>query len=135
MASVLDFIDCPNCGKEAISDFYYKTGEEYINCQHCGYHYSAFIKHRNKALNTLTEEDWEIKEVKQPYGAYTYKMCGEIGVTCGTLITESDADEFRVQIKLEDHVDFATIKRVVDNKEIVEHVVESVNGLQDNQNN
>ena len=135
MASVLDFIDCPNCGKEAISDFYYKTGEEYINCQHCGYHYSAFIKHRNKALNTLTEEDWEVKEVKQPYGAYTYKMCGEIGVTCGTLVTESDADGFRVQIKLEDHVDFATIKRVVDNKEIVEHVVESVNGLQDNQNN
>ena len=48
MGSVLDYIECPNCGQEAFSDFYYKTGEEYVNCGNCGYHYSATIKDRTK---------------------------------------------------------------------------------------
>ena len=44
MGSVIDYIECPNCKHEAYSDFYYKTGEEYVNCQNCGYHYSATFK-------------------------------------------------------------------------------------------
>ena len=44
MGSVIDYIECPNCKAEAYSDFYYKTGEEYINCNNCGYHYSATYK-------------------------------------------------------------------------------------------
>tara|TARA_R110000868_G_C10799565_1_gene756959 strand:+ start:83 stop:481 length:399 start_codon:yes stop_codon:yes gene_type:complete len=129
MGSVLDFIDCPNCGKEAMSDYYYKTGEEYTNCNNCGYHYSATIKNRDKKMSELTEQDWEVKEVKQPYGAFRYQMAGEISTTCGTLATEQDANNFRVEMKLEyqDHVNFACITRVVDGKEMVEQVVEPVN--------
>ena len=37
MGSVLDTIECPVCSSEASSDYYYKTGEEYIFCSHCGY--------------------------------------------------------------------------------------------------
>ncbi len=73
MASVLDYIECPNCGQEAFSDFYYKTGEEYVNCGNCGYHYSATIKDRTKSLNELDEDDFEIIELKDPYGAYRIK--------------------------------------------------------------
>ena len=126
MGSVLDTINCPNCQLEACTDFYYKTGEEYTNCSHCGYHRSATIINRDKNLNDLTEEDWEIKEVKQPYGAFKYQMVGDIATTCGTLTDEQEANDFRVQMKLEyqDHVNFATIARVVDGKEIIEHVVE-----------
>lgn len=129
MGSVLDTMDCPNCGFEAWADFYYKTGEEYVNCSHCGYHYSATIKNRDKKLNELTEEDWEIKEAKQPYGAFRYQMAGDVATTCGTLTDEQEANDFRVQMKLEyqDHVNFATITRVVDSKEIVENVVEPIN--------
>jgi transcription elongation factor Elf1 len=36
MGSVIDNIECPNCNHEAFSDFYYKTGEQYINCNNCG---------------------------------------------------------------------------------------------------
>jgi uncharacterized Zn finger protein len=36
MGSVLDYIECPNCKLEAMDDFYYKTGEEYVNCGNCG---------------------------------------------------------------------------------------------------
>jgi len=125
MGSVIDYIECPNCKTEAYSDFYYKTGEEYINCNNCGYHYSATIKNRDKKLTELTEDDWEINELKNPYGAFRYKMAGEIGTTCGSLATAEDADRFRVEMKLEyqDHVEFAQISRLVGDEIIVEDII------------
>jgi DNA-directed RNA polymerase subunit RPC12/RpoP len=127
MGSVIDYIDCPNCEHEAYSDFYYKTGEEYINCQNCGYHYSATIKNRNKKLNELTESDWDVKELKAPYGAFKYKMCGDIGTSCGSLKTAEDAERFRIEMKLEyqDHVEFATISRFIDNEIEIEFVIDN----------
>jgi Zn ribbon nucleic-acid-binding protein len=125
MGSVIDYIECPNCKTDAYSDFYYKTGEEYINCNNCGYHYSATIKNRDKKLTELTEDDWEIDELKDPYGAFRYKMAGEIGTTCGSLTTAEDADKFRVEMKLEyqDQVEFAQISRLVGDEIVVEDVV------------
>jgi len=125
MGSVIDYIECPNCKTEAYSDFYYRTGEEYINCNNCGYHYSATIKNRNKKLAELTESDWEINELKNPYGAYRYKMAGEVATTCGSLVTGEDADRFRLEMKLEyqDHVEFAQINRLIDGEIITENVV------------
>lgn len=125
MGSVIDYIECPNCKTEAYSDFYYKTGEEYINCNNCGYHYSATIKNRDKKLTELTEDDWEINELKDPYGAFRYKMAGEVGTICGSLATTEDADRFRVEMKLEyqDHVEFAQISRLVGDEIVVEDVV------------
>lgn len=129
MGSVLDTMDCPNCGFEAWVDLYYKTGEEYINCAHCGYHRSATIISREKRLDELTDVDWEIKEVKQPYGAFRYQISGDPVITSGTLIDEMEADEFRTSMKLEHQgfIDFAYITRVIDGKEVVEQVVEPIN--------
>jgi len=125
MGSVIDYIACPNCKTEAYSDFYYKTGEEYVNCNNCGYHYSATIKNRNKKLTELTKSDWEISELKNPYGAYRYKMAGEVATVCGSLETLEDADRFRAEMKLEyqDHVEFAQISRLIDGDIITEEVV------------
>jgi Zn ribbon nucleic-acid-binding protein len=125
MGSVIDYQECPNCKMEATSDFYYKTGEEYVNCPHCGYHYSATIKNREKLLNELTKEDWDILEHKNPYGCFRYKMAGDIHYHIGTLVTEEDANNFRVAMKLEyqDHVEMAYISRVVDGKKQIEYVV------------
>ena len=125
MGSVIDYIACPNCKTEAYSDFYYKTGEEYVNCNNCGYHYSATIKNRNKKLTELTESDWEISELKNPYGAYRYKMAGAVSTVCGSLETPEDADRFRAEMKLEyqEHVEFAQISRLIDGDIITEDVV------------
>ena len=125
MGSVIDYIECPNCKTEAYSDFYYKTGEEYVNCNNCGYHYSANIKNRNKNLSELTESDWEVKELKNPYGAYRYKMAGEVATTCGSLETPEDVDRFRAEMKLEyqDHVEFAQISRLINGEIVVEEVI------------
>lgn len=98
MGSVMDYIDCPNCGREAFSDYYYKTGEEYVHCSDCGYHYSATIKNRNKPLNKLLVEDWEIKEVKNPYGAFRLRFEGEVGFSVGTVNTEQDWIELKERV-------------------------------------
>ena len=119
MGSVIDYIDCPNCGHEAWDDFYYKTGEEYINCNNCGYHRSATIINREKALNELTDEDWEITELKNPYGAYRLRMVGEVGTTCGSI---GDIDGYTSIVeavqKMTD-VEHFSVTRVI-NGEIVE---------------
>jgi hypothetical protein len=110
---------------EAYSDFYYRTGEEYINCNNCGYHYSATIINRNKKLSELTETDWEVTELKTPYGAFRYKMAGDSFTSCGSLASAEDADKFRVEMKLEyqGHVEFAQIRRLDANSIVVEDVL------------
>ena len=55
MGSVIDYIECPNCKQEAFSDFYYKTGEDYINCSNCGYHYAQTLK-RDEDGKFVTED-------------------------------------------------------------------------------
>jgi Zn ribbon nucleic-acid-binding protein len=102
MGSVIDHIECPNCEHEAYSDFYYKTGEEYVNCQNCGYHYSATFKTDdegeyitkdgtdNYALDNMT---LEIKELKNPYGAYRVRYANSVGYHCGSLENENDYTE------------------------------------------
>ena len=125
MGSVIDYIEYKNCKQEAVSNFYYKTGEEYVNCQSCGYHYSASIKNRDKKLNELTEVDWDIKEIKNPYGSYKFKVAGDVITCCGTLQDSKDADDFRVSMKLEyqGHIEFAEISRLVDGKIEIEKII------------
>ena len=125
MASVIDYIECPNCKQEAYSDYYYKTGEEYNNCNSCGYYRSVVIVNRDKQLTELTLSDWKIIESKNPYGAYRYRMAGESYTRHGSLETEEAANSFRTEMKLEyqDHVEFAQISRLVDGNILVEDVV------------
>ena len=127
MASVLDYIECPNCKQEATDDFYYKTGEEYVNCGSCGYHRSATIINRDKKLSELTETDWKVEELTNPYGAFRYKMAGAVGTICGSLATAEDANKFRIEMKLEyqSHVEFAQISRLVDGEIKVETLIDN----------
>jgi len=129
MGSVIDYIECPNCGQEAYIDFYYKTGEEYVNCRNCGYHYSATIKNRDKKLTELKEEDWKIIELKNPYGAYRYTIENEIGSICGTLENEDDANEFRIEMAKNTHgvIEYATISRLIEGNIEIETLINKTN--------
>jgi hypothetical protein len=122
MGSVIDYIDCPNCGHEAYDDFYYKTGEEYINCQNCGYHRSATIINRDKALNELTEEDWKITELKNPYGAYRLKIIDDVGTTCGSVGTEKAFEDIKKSVAQMENVEYFSLSRFVNGEIIVEHL-------------
>ena len=133
MGSVIDYFDCPNCGNEAFSDFYYKTGEEYVNCNHCGYHRSSVIITRDKPLNELTEDDWLHRECLNPYGAFRYRMVDTVAYHCGTLETEADATDFITTMELNENsaIEYAEMSRFVDG-EIKQTIL--INNLNENEN-
>jgi Zn ribbon nucleic-acid-binding protein len=134
MGSVIDHIECPNCKQEAFSDFYYKSGEEYVNCQHCGYHYSAtyktddngeFITKDGTDNYTFDNLIMEIKELKNPYCAYRLKYYDSIGYECGALANEEDFIMLSVNVKEQDNIELFTISRFVDGEIKVIHVVDN----------
>lgn len=117
MGSVIDYIDCPNCKQEAFSDYYWKTGEEYVNCQSCGYHYSQVIVNRGKPMSEMTKDDWEIKEIKNPYGAFMFKQNDSIGTRHGSLENEKEYDEFVSEmISLQNEIESCVVSRFVNNE-------------------
>ena len=134
MGSVIDYIECPNCKSEAFSDFYYKTGEEYINCQNCGYHYSATYK-RDKEGKFITKdgtENYEFenlimeeKELKNPYGAYRLKYYDSVAYECGSLESEQNSVELLVQVREQDNIELFTISRFVDGEIKIIHVIDN----------
>ncbi len=125
MGSVIDYIECPNCKTEAYSDFYYKTGEEYINCGNCGYHYSATIVNRDKNLSELTEQDWKISELKNPYGAYKLKVYQSPMVQCGSLENEEQYNDFKTANEADVEIEFCSISRLVDGKIVTEIIIDN----------
>ena len=131
MGSVIDYIECPNCKTEAMSDFYYKTGEEYINCSNCGYHRSATIINRDKNLNELTDSDWNIEELKNPFGAYRLKVYHSVSTQCGSLENEEQYNELKKNIEADVEIEYCSVSRFIDNK-IVEELL--INNSPKNEN-
>lgn len=129
MGSVIDYIECPNCHSEdCYSDFYYKTGEGYESCGECGYSRSVTIKDesRKKKLSEITEDDWVLNELVNPWGAYRIKEIGNIGFTCGSLESKEQYEELlkNVMDNIE-LVDEFTLSRYVNEKIVKLRVVES----------
>ena len=125
MASVLDYIECPNCKQEASDDFYYKTGEEYVNCGNCGYHYSATIVNRDKKLSELTDDDWKVVEFKNPYGAYRLKAYKSIATQCGSLETESEHAELLQHLLNNEDVELCSVSRLIDGEIVTEVIIDN----------
>ena len=125
MGSVIDYIECPNCKEEAHSDFYYKTGEEYVNCNSCGYYYSASYK-RNDEGEFITKDGTddfsfsnlilEINELKNPYGAFKIKHYDSKGFYCGSLANEEDYIELKNAVELDDTVESILISRLINDE-------------------
>lgn len=118
MGSVIDFIDCPNCkSPDCHVDFYYKTNEEYIFCSECGYSKQVHIINREKNFSELTNDDWRVDEVNNPWGSYKIKEIGMVGWTVGTLINEGEYDLLFQKVNENlDSIDEFTISRFIDGK-------------------
>jgi Zn ribbon nucleic-acid-binding protein len=135
MGSVIDYIDCPNCEHEAYTDFYYKTGEEYVNCQNCGYHYSATFK-RDEDGEYITKDGtdnyaldnmiMEVKELKNPYGAYRIKHYDSIGYECGSLPDETAYNNIKEWVDKEvNDIELFSINRFVDGKIVTIDIIDN----------
>ena len=134
MGSVISDIECPNCGQDAFSDFYYKSGEEYVNCQHCGYHYSATYKTDDDGeyitkdgTNKYTFDNliMETNELKNPYGAYRIKYYDSVSTLCGSLGNEEGFVGLLIQVREQDNVESFPVSRFVDGEIKVIHVIDN----------
>lgn len=125
MGSVIDYIECPNCGNEAFSDYYYKSGEEYVSCDGCGYRRSAQLR-RDETGKLVTKDGTErydfdnvimdYEESANPYGAFRYRLVGTVGTHCGTLENEADATDFITTMERNENgaIESASYSRLVD---------------------
>ena len=140
MGSVLDYIECPNCGNEAFSDFYYKTGEEYVNCNHCGYRRTAELKRdEDGELVTIDGTErydfdnltMEYNELENPYCAYKLKMIGEIGTQCGSCENEEGFNAVKEAVEKMTGVELFSYSRKIDDN-VVETIL--INDINENEN-
>lgn len=96
MGSMLDTIDCPGCGSEAMIDFYYKTGEEFITCQHCGYNRKFYITNWDEQ-DKESEFEWvpqfSLEEIHGK-GAYQLRGKGAMSTECGSFIEDASEEKF-----------------------------------------
>jgi hypothetical protein len=118
MGSVLDFIECPNCKSPDCSlDYYYKTGEEYTLCGDCGYTKQIHIVNREKNLTELTDDDWRMDEVSNPWGCYRIKEIGMVATSVGVLTSEEEYNlMYEKVLEHIDSVDEFSLSRFVDGK-------------------
>jgi Zn ribbon nucleic-acid-binding protein len=141
MGSVMGHIECPRCKSEdCFEDYYYKTGEEYVNCPDCGYSRSFSIKRdengewvkKDEALgydfdNVVTKEHL----LEEPFGAYLIRYENGVG-SGGAIPTEDDYNMFVSDIvsltNQPDHkMSNVTISRFVDGEIKKETIWETVN--------
>lgn len=81
MGSVLSDIECPSCGFEhATSDFYYKTGEEYIFCSRCGFSEETTT---DRKKSRFPDSVVLVRERKGGKGCYICKPKGAVAFCLG----------------------------------------------------
>lgn len=134
MGSVIDYIECPNCKHEAFSDFYYKTGEEYVGCNNCGYHRSAFYKRddNGKFVTKDGTDDYkfenlimEFSELKNPYGSYRIKTYNSPATQCGSFENEEEYYEFKKNIEEDVEIEICSVSRFIDNEIKIEVLIDN----------
>jgi|GEM_PF-1773456 len=125
MGSVIDYIECPNCKQEASLDFYYLTGKEYVICLHCGYHKSITIINIDKKLSELTQDDWKVDELKNPYGAYRLKVYHSPAFQCGSFANEIEYDYFISEISKDVEIEFVSVSKLIDGEIVKEIIVDN----------
>lgn len=130
MGSTITHIDCPRCHNQAIEDYYYKTDEYAISCNHCGYGKSKFIR-RNDAGDVVLKDPskpikadnllWDEEELTDPWGCYHIVYAD--GITqIGSLESEDDYIDFGQFAQSEkahqDNVSLISVSHLIEGGEI-----------------
>lgn len=108
MNSVVNMIICPRCGNEAVSEYYYNTGEEDISCIKCGHKYEGrFSRDENQKLVTkdgtcdyrVENLIWHEKTVN-PYACFHLKVFDSIITEFGGLSNEEEIASFKADVEM-----------------------------------
>ena len=111
MGSISDTIQCPQCSSEASIELYYKTSEEIIVCDKCGYMRKFLIKNYEDK-DTVDPihgfgwiPDYSIEEI---FGLGAYKLRGKTArvYECGSF-TDKLSEEMFVQLVNDRHDELA----------------------------
>ena len=137
----MNVIECPNCKKDAWDDFYYKTGEEYIHCNHCGYYYHNIYRRDDKGdLITLDGSDnysfdnliMDEEEVKNPYAAFRIDMnTGEksSGFKVGTIENEKHLEFMKDLVMSTANYLNLVLSKYIDGEFKEETIIDKQNGI------
>ena len=98
MGSVMDYVECTQCGGSMFRDFYYRTGEEYWMCKRCGKHGKVELV-RDEEGKVVFDEAGKVNyktEDVDGFGCVKIAVVGHGGsFSCfGSPITEDDKKEF-----------------------------------------
>lgn len=100
MGSVMDYVDCPQCGGQdtMFRDYYYKSGEEYWMCKRCGKHGKVEIV-RDDNGNVIFDEQGKVSYNEEDLKGYGCAKIATVGhgatLSCfSNPITEEDKKEF-----------------------------------------
>lgn len=126
MGSVIDYVDCPFCGKEAHNEFYYKSGEDYVVCHECGYYKSFTLKDnaKEKKLSEIVETDYQLHELRNPYGSYRLKAKGTVFTQVGSIGSEEHFEHLKEQLNY-DEVESFELSRFIDGEIVKTMIYES----------
>lgn len=99
MGSLQSSIQCPLCGGRMISDYYYRTGEEYRYCQRCGISQNWTIERDDTGAAKRDESGKYIGKYSEDGGygvAYIVKNGGSVGAYYSLTepLSETDEEDF-----------------------------------------
>ena len=140
MGSTQNSTECPNCNSEAIEVYNYKTGEEDLNCFHCGYHKSFHYLRDEDGKALLIDEEkgfsfdnLQSKEViiDKPFCAYKIEFMNGSGQV-GSFEKQEKYENFKIEIlktieQGNSNISEVSISRFVDGEIKVEEVYSNQN--------
>lgn len=114
MGSVMDYMDCPQCGgsETMFRDYYYKSGEEYWMCKRCGKHGKVVIV-RDDEGNAIFDKNGRVsfrEEDLKGYGCAKIAVVGH-GATLSCFTSPITEDDKKKQFSLVVTIDTAVVAR------------------------
>jgi len=85
------------------------------------------IKNRDKKLTELTEDDWDISELANPYGAYRIEIKEAIGSHCGCLKSAEEFEELKTLMAEDiDKMEQFELSQFIDGKIVITDILEQL---------
>lgn len=110
--TTLEIVTCPVCGNEAHYETVHDTGEENLQCHHCGYARRMTITNLREVQ---TQENWQplidLQEIKG-HGCYKFLTKKDIMFNCGSFTNPQGVLDFVQFITMlgeeVDHAEYST---------------------------